>query len=132
MIDIRLAQNDDGATIERLSKAGGFNVDDLDWSDIYPHWLVAENGKGIIGCIQVSLGKPIGRLEMLGIDPELTHRERAMTAKHLVSSGSATLKKGGAQVSMSVVSFGLKSFKKVMKKRGAIVACQGNVMIRRL
>lgn len=131
-VNIRLAENADGATIEKLSREGGFNVDGLDWSDIYPHWLVAENGNGIIGCIQVSLGKPIGRLEMMCIDSDLTHRERAMTVKHLALSGAATLKKYGGQVMMIVVPFEMKSWKKVLKKRGAEVAFQGNTMIKRL
>ena len=131
-IEIRVAENSDAAAIERLSKAGGFAVDDLDWSDIYPYWLVAENGAGVIGCIQVSLGKPIGRLEMLNVNTDLTHRERAMTVKKLVLGGSATLKKSGAQIAMGAVPFELKSYKKLLKKRGAVVVGRANIMIRRI
>ncbi len=134
---IRLAQNSDGPRIGELARASGFGVDGLDWSDIYPHWLVAErddpeNDAGVVAAIQVSLGKPIGRLEMLVADRGLGHRERALVVRELLLQGLATLRQSGAQVAMGVLPFGERAYKRLLKRRGAVVAFSGNAMLKRL
>lgn len=131
-ITIRIAQSKDGNAIERLVRQGGFPIDDLDWSQVYPHWLVSENGAGVNGCIQVCPATPVGRLEMLGIDESLSHRERAITFKNLVTYGLATLQKGGCQAVWFMVPFDMKGFKKVLKRRGAKVITNGNILLKRL
>ena len=52
-IDVRLAQNEDGIAIAALIKEMGFaGIQDLDWSDIYPYWLVAEMDGEIVGAVE--------------------------------------------------------------------------------
>ena len=41
----------------------------MDWSEVYPFWLVAEDEK-IVGALQIILAKPIGWLEMLVLDTD--------------------------------------------------------------
>ena len=65
---------------------------------------------------------------MLSVDPELSHIQRAKTTKLLVESGLLSLKRFGAQVAMWSVPFELKSYKKILKKRGAVVTSSGNQM----
>ena len=128
---IRIAQNEDGPRIGELAKQSGFTVDGLDWSEVHPFWLVAEDEK-IIGALQIILAKPIGWLEMLVLDPELTELARARVVKQLASAGMTALKGFGAQLVMFSVPYEEKSYKKALKKRGAVVTSSGNVLAKLL
>ena len=128
---IRLAQDADGPRIGELAKFSGFTVDGLDWSEVHPFWLVAEDEK-IVGALQIILAKPIGWLEMLVLDPELTELARARVVRKLASAGMTALKGFGAQLVMGSVPHELKSYKKALKKRGAVVCSSGNVLASRL
>jgi len=128
-VKIRIAQNLDGPRIGELAKHSGFTVDGLDWSEVHPFWLVAEDEK-VIGALQVILAKPIGWLEMLVLDPDLAELARARAVKQLASAGMTALKGFGSQLVMFSVPYEEKSYKKVLKKRGAVVAFSGNVMIK--
>ena len=99
---------------------------------MHPFWLVAERDKIIIGALQIILSCPIGWLEMLSVDPGLSHIRRARTTKALVNSGLLSLKRFGAQVAMWSVPFELKSYKKILKKRGAVVTSSGNQLAKLL
>ena len=129
---IRLATNADGPAIGNLVEAGGFRVDGIDWTEVEPYWLVAENGVGIVGCLQVLPGKPIGRLEFLVVDDSLRHRERATIARDLGIQGYATLRLAGSQAASNMVPFNNKGFKRILKRRGARVMSSGNMFIKRL
>ena len=128
---IRIAQNEDGPRIGELAKQSGFTVDGLDWSEVHPFWLVAEDEK-IVGALQIILAKPIGWLEMLVLDPELTELARARVVKQLASAGMTALKGFGAQLVMFSVPYEEKSYKKALKKRGAVVTSSGNVLAKLL
>ncbi len=128
---IRLAQNEDGPRIGELARHSGFTVDGLDWSEVHPFWLVAEDEK-ITGALQVILAKPIGWLEMLVLDPDLSHLARARVVRKLGTAGMTALKGFGAQVAMFSVPYEEKSYKKVLKRRGAVVASSGNVLAKHL
>ena len=129
---IRIAQNEDGPRIGELAAFSGFAIEGIDWSRVYPFWLVAERDKIIIGALQIILSCPIGWLEMLSVDPELSHIQRAKTTKALVNGGLLSLKRFGAQVAMWSVPFELKSYKKILKKRGAVVTSSGNQLAKLL
>ena len=127
---IRLAQNEDGQRIGELAKHSGFTVD-IDWSEVHPFWLVAEDEK-IVGALQIILAKPIGWLEMLVLDPDLSQMNRARTVKGLASAGMTALKQFGAQLVMFSVPFEEKTYKKALKKRGAVVTSTGNILAKLL
>ena len=132
MTSIRMAQNTDGETIQGLVQHAGFTIDGIDWSDVYPYWLVAETGGLVVGCIQVLPGKPIGHTGMLAVRLDHVPREKARAVKKLVIAAMAVLKQGGAQLAMGVVPFELRSYKRALKNRGAVVVSRGNVLAARL
>ncbi len=130
-MNIRLATNEDGERIEEL--VSGQIGAGLDWTDIYPYWLVAEKGGKVVGCLNVALSKPVGRLDLLAIDESLSPHARGKAVRGLLVQGGATLKAHGAQMVFSVVPFELKSYKRILKKHfGAVVVGQGNMIIARL
>lgn len=128
---IRIAQNEDGPRIGELARQSGFTVDGLDWSEVHPFWLVAEDEK-VIGALQVILAKPIGWLEMLVLDPNLAELARARVVKKLATAGMTALKGFGAQLVMFSVPYEEKSYKKALKKRGAVVTSTGNILAKLL
>ncbi|MES0339848.1 MAG: hypothetical protein ABUK15_07315 [Anaerolineales bacterium] len=128
---IRLARNEDGKRLEELaSKQVGKG---LDWSNVYPYWLVAEKEGKIIGCLSVALGKPVGRLDILALDDSLSPHSRSRAVRGLILQGMATLKADGSTACLSVVPFKLKAYKRILKKHFDVeVAGQGNMIIKRL
>ena len=134
-INIRLAAGpEDGAELGHLAALGGFFTAgfDLDWSDVFPHWIIAEVEGDIAGAIQVCPGKPIARLEWLLIHPRYRHRMRAQIAKALWYAGLGTLKRAGAQMASSLIEFDDPGTKAVLEHRAAVEIGQGRIMIKRL
>lgn len=133
-MDVRVAKNSDGERISELVRQAGFDIPnlDLDWTQIEPYWLVAEHEGSVIGCIQTCPGRPIGRLEMLAIDPEVTGHLKGETVRELLVSGLTTLRLSGAQLACGMVPFDMKSYKRVLKKRGAVIIADGNMLAKRL
>ena len=131
-MSIRMAQDEDGETIRDLVTGTGFTIDDLDWSKVHPYWLVAENGAGVVGCIQVCAGLPVGHLEMLGTDQALSGSQRAKAVKALLLYGAATLQQAGAGLAMGVIPFEMRSYTKILTRRGVRVVNRGNIVAKRL
>ena len=132
-VKIRLAQDGDGARIGALARASGFSLEGIDWTaGVYPNWLVAERDGAVVGAIQIILSKPIGWLEMLSLDPELSRRQKALAVKALILSGGAALRRFGAQMAMGCVPDEMTSYKRVLVKRGVVDTGSGFVMAMRL
>lgn len=132
-MNIRLALNEDGSRLRELVALTQADIEWLDWSDIYPHWLVAEKNDQIVGCINLAVSKPIGRLDLLAVDPSLGPHARGRTVRALILRGLATLKHAGCSASLSQIPFELKAYKKLLKKHfGAAVIGQGNMVMRSL
>ena len=123
---IRLATNEDGEQIGNLVRSNGFFANiELDWNDIVPHWMVAEKDGAIVGVIQMCPGKPVGQVECLSIDPQIEGREKAMMVRSLLVAANQALAQYGAQMATGFVPHSLKSYRKVLKKRGAIPVDHG-------
>lgn len=132
-IIIRLAENADGERIGNLVQSEGFYATaQMDWSDIEPHWIVAEMEGKILGVIQMCPGKPMGRVETLVIDPQVEGREKAMMVKSLVSAAVVAMEQYGAQMATGFVPHDLKSYRNVLKKRGAVPVDHGALYAFRL
>ena len=131
-IDVRLAQNPEGQQIKQLATESGFGIEDLDWSIVYPYWIVAEHEAIMTGAIQVCPSLPVGRLEMLCTPRELSHRMRAQTVKSLLLAGLEALRQHGSTMASGIIPFEMKSYKRMVKKRGGMVVANGNVMMWKL
>ena len=129
---IRMALDVDGETIGDLVRENGFKDVGIDWSHVYPYWLVAEYEGEVVGCIQVRISIPIGGLEMLSIKQDLNHTLKSLIVKSLLLGGSSTLKQAGASMAAGLIPFEMKSYKKLLKRRGCVSIGVGNEMARRL
>jgi hypothetical protein len=133
-VTVRLAKNADGPRIGELLAASGFKSDgwDIDWSDIEPWWLVAEIDGVVEGAVQVCLAKPIARVEMLGINPELSYRDRSLVASKLDKQWQANVKISGASGLAGTVAYELDGFLRVASRRGYVNVAEGCVMMKRV
>lgn len=127
MIAYRLATDDDGADLKRLVKNAGFTIENIEWVGLHPFWVVAYDEIGVRGCVQVCPGRPIGRLEMLAVDTD-DPIPRARIVRGLLTNGCATLRSMGTQLVMGMIPFEMRAYKKALKKRGAVVVNQGNML----
>lgn len=66
---IRRATVVDSPRLQELFKANDLWIDGLDWSELQG-WYVAERKGQIIGAVQVLLGKPLGVILYVMVDPE--------------------------------------------------------------
>ena len=133
-IHIAYATDLDGEAIRVLVAGSGFapeTINALDWSKLGAYWLKAVRDDEIIGCVQIAYALPISRLEYLSVG-DVSDITRAKVVKQLLSTGCAFLSEGGAQIVSGTVPFPLKSYKRVLKKRGAVMTVQGNVFIKRI
>lgn len=131
-VNIRLADNSEGQLIEKLTNENGFTLEGLDWSTVYPYWLVAIHEEEIIGAIQVCFGRPAGRLEFLSIKKEIDPRLKSSTIKKLLTSGGVSLSENGSKMTLIMVPFEMKSHKKALKKQDYIIVSNGNLIGKKL
>ena len=129
---VTLAGNGDAEDVQRLVLAAGFEVPGLTWGNLYPHWLVAKIDDEIVGCMEVLLGRPIGRLEVLSLDQDLDKREHATVLHSLVIQGLVTLRQYGAELVASMIPFEDKAWKKALVKRGGVITSSGHILVKRL
>ena len=104
-ITIRLATNEEGYEVARLAAFSGFKFEgwDLDWSEVYPYWIVAEIDGKLVGCVQVSLSKPVGRVEIMGVDPTLSNARKTRVVMGLLDQTVAVHLAHGAQAISSLI-----------------------------
>lgn len=130
----RFARNDEAERIKHLVTNGGFPVemaDSLNWERVSNYWIVVDDCKQAIGCLQVVMAFPIGRLEYLGYDENLTHPQRARVVKMLLNKGCRMQADAGVAMVSGTVPFEFKGYKRALKKRGGVMTAQGNVFVKR-
>ena len=73
-IKTRLAIDDDSPSLVELAKAAGYFDDEwMDWSKVFPYWIVAEREGEILGAIQFFLSMPTCHMDHLLIAAGLSH-----------------------------------------------------------
>jgi hypothetical protein len=130
-IKVRMAHPDEGPVIGELEGMKFANWE-MDWSEIDPGWLVAEMDGRIVGAIQVSPGKPFGRLESMAVAKDLGSKERAVAVRDLCYAALATLRTAGCQAAIGMVQTQQPGFKQVAEHRGCFSFAEGDMMIKRL
>jgi N-acetylglutamate synthase-like GNAT family acetyltransferase len=134
-IIIRGVKNEDGPAVAALmKKADYFQWEnfEIDWSDLEPHWLVADNKGQIVGCIQVTPARPIGRIEMLCVDPDLKLLTRGYVVKHLTDHAVGVNVMYGAQAVASSIPYELQGYFEEASSRGWTETNQGYIIMKRL
>ncbi len=132
-VEVILAGNEYGPAIGALADANDFDPFEdqkVDWSEVYPSWLVALYESKVIGAIQTSPTKPVGRVELLFLWPELPKKLKAVAVRRLLHSAYAILQAQGLQGAIGVVPFELVGYKRVLERHfGAVEMDDGWSML---
>ena len=128
---IRAARKDDAAAIKALLAATGQDLP-VSFEDVEGFWLVADRNERVIGCLQLCYGRPIGCLEMLALSDGLSTLASGYARRELLLTGMTMLSRNGSSFVRGFIPFRDKAYKKALRKRGAKVADQGNMMLRKL
>ena len=130
-MQVRLALATDQKALASLYPNQG--LDPEVWTNPYPYWLVAERAEKVVGALQILHGRPAGRLEFLGLDPTLSHRQRAEAVYRLGHAGFAALKMNGSTFVTTAARFQDKAWKKILKRHfGMKITAQANLLIARI
>lgn len=131
-VEIRLAVNEAGAAIEAVLAANGIKIPDADWSNVFPHWLIATVEDEVIGCVQVAISKPVGYLEFLFVLPSTPFKLRAIAIRKLLIQGFSTLHLAGCQYVGGVVEKGNGKFANVLENLRFVKTYGADVYVKRL
>lgn len=129
---LRFAANADGPAIAALMDSCGYDAAGLDWSDIEPFWIVSEEAGIVIGCAQICPSKPMGRVDMVGVDWMLGAHRAAAVYRDLLIFAVHQLRGFGAQTAIGFVPFERRNIVKFYKRFGARPAAQGHMIELRL
>jgi len=131
-VKIRLALDETGPLIAEILKENGIDLPGMDWSKVFPHWLIATVDDDVIGCLQVMPSKPIAYCEMLCVTEKVSFKLRAIAMLKLMQQGIATAYHGGASYVACNIDFGNDKFTNVIKKMNAQMMCGRFLFMKRL
>lgn len=129
---IRLALNETGPQIAEILKENGVDMPGIDWSRVFPHWLIATVDDDVIGCLQVMPAKPFGHLEFLFTRKSAGYKYRAIALRKLGEQGVLTLKVAGCSYVMGYVEPGDAALVDILKKNGMVHISSVALMAKRL
>lgn len=130
-ITIRVAQPHEGALVQALYNAcGGTHGDYLDWTDIFPYWLIGEVHGVPSGIVMAGPGKPFGRVDFLYMLPLLSKKHKALLSRDLCFAAAETCRRLGSSATVSTVRLDDVSWKKIAQKRGWVPMCEGTFLIK--
>lgn len=131
-VTVRLARPDEGPMIGAMMQAyGGPSWAWLDWSQVYPYWLLGELDGEPRGCVMVNPGQPFGRVEFLAVDPTLPHASKAILCRDLCYAGVASCQQMGSQAVLSNIDTGDAAWRQIAEKRGWFSIGEGSYMMKR-
>jgi len=129
---VRAARNDEGeeihALVDAMTAQYGWTLPACRWDRIAPFWYVAEVGGVLLGAVQVCVGWPIGRLELLSVRPGLSHTKNAKIVKALLYHAFAAMKLDGTQLICSLVTDKENEFSRVLERLGFTFAVNGRML----
>ena len=132
-LTIRWAKEGEGPEIQAILHADGWSpLTELDWTLAGTSWKVAERQGLILGAVQVCLGIPVARLEMLAIDPLLPQSERAIVMRDLMAHAQMAAKVYGATAVSFMIGNNLPGFQHIVERRGAVCVSQGSIYMKRI
>ena len=134
-LTIGLLKEDDGDAVAALmKKVGFFQFADfpIDWSQLGPNWLGAFLDSDLVGCIQVVPALPIGRIEILCVNPDLSLMMRYRVTAELTNHATATVKMYGAQAVSSMIPRRYADYLNGSARHGWVEIDSGAMVMKRL
>lgn len=130
-ITIRLATPEEGPLVYTTYLAGGgVDVPCLDWSSVYPYWLLGLYAGVPVGTIMVSPGKPFGRTDFLYVTRALPKRVRALLLRDLSYAGVEACRRAGSTGVLSTIADDDSAWLRIALRRGWVPVCTGTFLLK--
>ena len=130
---VRAARNDEGEAVHELVDAMttryGWKLPAMSWSRIAPFWYVAEVQGVLLGAVQVCIGWPVGRLELLSVRPGLSQTKRAKVVKALLYYTTQAIKLDGTALVCALINDKDASLIRILERYGAKFAARGQILL---
>ena len=132
-IKVRMAQDEEALVVSNLVSEifdmGGWMPE---FDTIFPYWLVAEISGEIVGTVNLRLSLPVSSIEMLAMDPKLSHIDRTRVSMMLIDSAIVCCGAAGATVFSCMIPEEMKSYREVLMDRGMEVGAKGSILFGRI
>lgn len=129
MTSIRLAQPDEGVVVQAIyEQGGGPSAPWLDWSEVYPFWLIGELNGVPSGIIMAMPGKPFGRVDFLYTLPTLSNRDKATLSRDLCYAAHDACRTFGSSAMVSVIADTDPTWHEIAVRRGWHPVCHGSLL----
>lgn len=130
-ITIRVAQAHEGPLVKSLyDECGGAHSDYLDWSQVFPYWLIGEVDGTPSGIVMAGPGMPFGRVDFLYTLPTLSKTCKAILSRDLGFAAAETCRRLGSSAVVSTIRADEPSWKKITQKRGWLPLCDGTFLLK--
>lgn len=126
---VRHATDADGegihALVDQMTQSQGWTLPECDWSKVAPFWYVADLQGWLIGAVQVCVGRPMSRIELLSVHQKISRTKQAKVAKMLLARAVHDLRVNGATMACGVVTGPENGFVRIVERCGARCAVKG-------
>lgn len=120
------------ALVDESTKKYGYMLPACRWDRIEPFWYVAEVGGYLLGAIQVCVGRPISRVELLAVRPGLSQSKKAKIVKLLLMRVVQALSLDGTTLISMIIPEKDMGFQTILERLGARHAVKGRMMLYQL
>jgi len=129
---VRHALNTEGEAIRDLvdqaTKAFGWQYPACDWSRVAPFWYVADLQGWLLGAVQVCVGLPLSRIELLSVHQGLSQTKRAKVVKALLGRALHDLQVNGATLACGMIPMVDDEFVRIVERMGARYTTKGHLL----
>ena len=128
----RIMEPEDWEDLRDLAKENEFVFEnfDIDWSTAAPYWIVAHYQGELMGAINISPGRPIGRMECLFLKPDASRKAKTLATLGLTNMGQARLARAGSQIVCGMIQEGEPTFWTAALKYGWTELASGTMYAR--
>jgi len=130
---VRGAEDHEGEAVRGLvsemAEQYGWALPPCPWTRLKPFWYVAEVQGLILGAVQVCIGWPIGRLELLSVRRNLSHTQRAKVVKALCYHAFDAMKLDGTTLVSLLLPEQDEMFTRVVSRAGAKFTVRGKMYL---
>lgn len=133
VIACRLAYPDEGPLVKALfTKYYEEPCDWLEFSNPFPHWILAEQNGEPVGMAMLGIGNPFGWIEFLMVDPTASEITKGRVVSAIETYAYDALKAFGVSGALCSVSNKKLDFQRIVERRGFVPHGPCTIYLKRL
>jgi hypothetical protein len=113
--------------VDAMTMQYGYKLPDCSWDRVKPFWMVSEIQGELLGAIQICIGWPLGRIELLAIRPGLSRTKTAKVAKALIYYALRQMAIDGTTLACTQIPAADEEFARILERSGAKHMVSGKI-----